>query len=427
VDDLGGEEKVVAALNKMREACKAAGFDGLYILGEYRGLDPKPLELMKRLGLDYSFAYCWYVPDNPTPERAVATQLDYIRKTRDLGIIPEVATVSQAWSGWHDEGTIWKIPPTQYETLLREAKDIVSSFPADQLGSKMLILDNWNEWGEGHYIAPYREYGFGYLDAVRRVFSDAPEAHEDLLPEDIGMGPYDGAYRAFTQREEEVRKRVSQKAAKPGADEAGLVAWWAFDESQDDSVALDYSGHRRGGALHGAKRAPGIDGSALACDGGSVEVPNNPAFSIRDGLTLECWVKTEVAGQGNNWIVNRVFGGATSTGYRLGLLDGKPCFEVPLTDWSHHLKADIDLPTGQWVHLAGTFDGKVERIYVNGVERGSMDRVGPVNANNFNLCLGNYAVGHQSYFRGLLDEVKLYDRALSAEEIARHFKAETQP
>ena len=61
----------------------------------------------------------------------------------------------------------------------------------------MLLLDNWNEWGEGHYIAPYREYGFGYLDAVRKVFSSAAGPHVDLIPEDIGLGPYDTAYRAW--------------------------------------------------------------------------------------------------------------------------------------------------------------------------------------------------------------------------------------
>jgi hypothetical protein len=109
--------------------------------------------------------------------------------------LPEVVTVSQGWSGWHDEGSIWKIPPRQYKELLEKAKAIIRTFPAKELGSKMLLLDNWNEWSEGHYIAPHREYGFGYLDAVREVFSDAPRNHVDLLPRDVGMGPYDRAYK----------------------------------------------------------------------------------------------------------------------------------------------------------------------------------------------------------------------------------------
>jgi hypothetical protein len=195
VQDLGGVAKVRAALAKMREACRKAGFGGLYVLGEYRGLDPKHLELMKQLGLDYTFAYCWPVAGSPDPQRAIATQLDLIEKTRRLGILPEVVTVSQGWSGWRDEGSIWKIPPAQYKELLQKAKAIVRSFPANELGSKILLLDNWNEWSEGHYLAPHREFGFGYLDAVREVFSNVSRNHVDLLPSDVGLGPYDQAYK----------------------------------------------------------------------------------------------------------------------------------------------------------------------------------------------------------------------------------------
>jgi hypothetical protein len=154
-----------------------------------------------------------------------------------------------------------------------------------------------------------------------------------------------------------------------------------------------------------------------------VEVLNAPLLSPVSAMTLECWVKTDEAGQGNNWIVNRVFGGATSKGYRLGILEGHPCFEIPLSDWSHHLKADTALPTGRWVHLAGTYDGQTERIYMDGALQGSMERGGPINSTEFHLCLGNFEVGHASYFRGILDEVKLYDRALTAEEIQQHYLA----
>jgi hypothetical protein len=78
---------------------------------------------------------------------------------------------------------------------LAKAKAIIQTFPATELGSRILLLDNWNEWSEGHYLAPHKEYGFGYLDAVREVFSDAPKNHVDLLPRDVGLGPYDKAFR----------------------------------------------------------------------------------------------------------------------------------------------------------------------------------------------------------------------------------------
>jgi hypothetical protein len=200
IKDLGSIENVNKAFGLMRQSCRDAGFAGLYILGEYRGVDHKHLNMMKQLGLDYTFAYCWHVQNNPLPEQAITAQMQSIRKTQELGIIPQIVTVSQGWSGWRDEGSIWKIPPKEYEGLLRQAKDFISCLSAGELGSRMLILDNWNEWGEGHYIAPYREFGFGYLDAVRKVFSDGNDAHQDLVPEDIGMGPYDAAHIEYMQK-----------------------------------------------------------------------------------------------------------------------------------------------------------------------------------------------------------------------------------
>jgi len=206
-----------------------------------------------------------------------------------------VLTVSQAWSGWADEGSIWKIPPKDFENLLTQAKDFISDLPDNELGSKMLLLDNWNEWGEGHYIAPYREYGFGYLDAVRKVFSDGTEPHVDLIPEDIGFGPYDTAYKTNIQVSEEQKLQTVKRVLKEGAPSDDLVGWWAFDEDKDANITLDYSGARQGGVLVKAKRTRGLDGNALVCDGGSVIVENSSKLSITDALTISCWAKTDVA------------------------------------------------------------------------------------------------------------------------------------
>jgi hypothetical protein len=417
VQDLGSKPAVAQAFDKMRQACRDAGFDGLTILGEYRGVQPEHLGLLKDLGLDYTFAYCWGIPNSPKPKQAIETQMSYIRKTQELGILPQVVTVSQAWSGWRDEGSIWKIPPVDFEDLLREAKAFIATLPPDQLGSKMLLLDNWNEWGEGHYLAPYREYGFGYLDAVRTVFADVAGHHEDLIPEDIGLGPYDTAYRTHAAQESVLRKKRSQKVLKKGAPEQGLIGWWAFDEATNDTVTLDYSGHRLGGVLENAERAAGLEGHALVCRGGSARVSYAPSLSPTQALTIACWVKTDLAGQKHVWFVNRIFGGSTSSGFRLGLQDGRPCFGVPVTSFSHHLTGSAALPSGRWSHVAGTFDGAVMRLYLDGELCGTLARPGPLQPNDRPLCLGNYDARHAAHFTGLLDEVKFYSRALTAEEV----------
>jgi hypothetical protein len=62
------------------------------------------------------------------------------------------------------------------------------------------------------------------------------------------------------------------------------------------------------------------------------------------------------------------------------------------------------------------------RIYVDGEEHGTMDRPGPINGCDFHLCLGDYELKHSAFFRGLIDEVKLYSRALSPDEVRTHYR-----
>ena len=76
-----------------------------------------------------------------------------------------------------------------------------------------------------------------------------------------------------------------------------------------------------------------------------------------------------------------------------------------------------DLPLNTWTHLAGTFDGSTYRFYINGVLAGvTSGNLGPVN--NSTLRIGGS--GACNTFPGLLDEVEIFNRALSEEEIAGH-------
>jgi len=371
-------------------------------------------------GLDYAFQYCWPVGNDPAPEVALRAQEDYWAKWKEISPLPYLLTLTMGWDStpWHPSFSRWRLPPEDFRTLCEKAKAEMATLPADSLGRKIVLLDNWNEFGEGHYIAPHREYGFGYLEAVREAFSDAPKEHVDLVPEDLGLGPYDSLFRDVLAMDSLCRKRVTAPGAKG---ERGLIAWWTFDD-EDDRLALDYAGNGLGGRIKDAERVSGIRGKALSCTGGSVAIPSNELLTPARQMTLECWLKTDQPNQEDRWFINCEFGDG-ATGYRFGIKAGKLCFAVPKTAWSHHLVASEPLFIGRWVHAAATYDGKLMRLYMDGKEVGAMERTGRVNATDYELVLGNYATGHPAHFTGTLDEVKLFGRALSGAELLPRARA----
>ena len=119
-------------------------------------------------------------------------------------------------------------------------------------------------------------------------------------------------------------------------------------------------------------------------------------------------------------MVNTV--GQADSGYRLGLVGGKIGWQIPQTAWSHMLASPEPVPLGQWIHVAATHDNETMRLFINGKECGTLERPGGINPSGASLCLGSYAPGHTTaHFIGVLDEITIHDRALSAAEIAeRH-------
>jgi hypothetical protein len=75
------------------------------------------------------------------------------------------------------------------------------------------------------------------------------------------------------------------------------------------------------------------------------------------------------------------------------------------------------LSTTDWTHLAVTYDGATQRLYVNGVQAASRAQTGSIAVGNQPLRIGGSASFAGEFFQGLIDEVKVYNRALSASEI----------
>jgi hypothetical protein len=175
----GGVEKGREAIEVLRESCKQAGFPGVIVLMEHRGADRNVMRTMKAMGVDYCYAYTWGTPDVNVQRNNNAAQRDAAAAV-GFNMLPSISMGwdREAW-GVHDGG--WA-PVADYRALAQWAKDeFMPGLPADSLGRRVVMLANWNEFGEGHFLMPSSLAGFGYVDALREVFTDGA-AHQDAVP-----------------------------------------------------------------------------------------------------------------------------------------------------------------------------------------------------------------------------------------------------
>ena len=165
---------------------------------EYRKDDLTVTEDYRARGYDFSFAYCWKIKQkNATNEEVMAEQLrkmalrvreipDYFCPTVGCMWDPSPRFTSMPTVYLPEKHpTLWKLTPTQFRTLLRQTVALTDALPEDHVARNLLMLDNWNEWDEGHYILPSHEFGFGYLQAVREELTLRDNLPDYRLPRDV--------------------------------------------------------------------------------------------------------------------------------------------------------------------------------------------------------------------------------------------------
>jgi hypothetical protein len=195
------------------------------------------------------------------------------------------------------------------------------------------------------------------------------------------------------------------------------VAAYGFEEASGTTVS-DSSGNSIGGYTSNAVRtAMGRYGKGMTFGPNSmVVVPENPMLDITGSLTLEAWVNPTAPG--TNWQNVILKGGPnTALSYILnavGMPGTDPSFFV--SPAAAGVFSPVTLPVNTWTHLAGTYDGTTMRIYTNGVLAASVSQTGLIAPSTDGLFIGgNPYYGHN--FTGTIDEVRIYNRALSAGEI----------
>lgn len=198
---------------------------------------------------------------------------------------------------------------------------------------------------------------------------------------------------------------------------AGLALAFGFNEGSGATVG-DTSGNNNTGTISGATwTTQGKYGGALTFDGINdvVTVPDAASLDVTSALTLEAWVYPMVVTVGWKALLQKQVdaylltagssGGPPAVG---GTLNGVCCTNV---------YAPTALAVNSWTHVAGTYDGAIMRLYLNGVQVASRAATGSLQVNANPLSMGGNTYGGE-YFQGRIDEVRIYNRALTPAEIA---------
>jgi hypothetical protein len=210
----------------------------------------------------------------------------------------------------------------------------------------------------------------------------------------------------------------------------GLVSYWPLDEGSGDMAYDTVNGNN--GTIVEANWVDGKFGTALDFDGVDdyINIPDHPSLDITGDLTLAAWIKIDefLTSEGLHlYIVSKDTLGAVNRSYGIGvdLSWGNPLhpFFIVFGEGSY----DIVWGTGAlalntWYHITGVFDassGDLSLYIDGGLESSESDTINSINAGGADLRIGaRQYTGSQCFFNGVIDEVGLWNRTLSADEVA---------
>jgi hypothetical protein len=204
-----------------------------------------------------------------------------------------------------------------------------------------------------------------------------------------------------------------------------LGAFWHLDESTG-TVAVDSSGNANNGAIDGAAHIAGRFGNALQFDGIDDKVLIARSDSLEPAaVTVEGWVRAATSPGQFRYIIEQGAQGCLAASYGLYTGEGGGlAFYVSTangTAWTISPAVSAAIWDGAWHHVAGTYDGAVVRLYVDGVEAGTGTPT-TITTIGYGLpspdgLLGTFGGTCPLAYGGDLDEARVWGRAMSAQEV----------
>ena len=237
---------------------------------------------------------------------------------------------------------------------------------------------------------------------------------------------YEPDSRAMTYCNGQQRVMASPKQPLLSDDvTGGLVGWWKLDEASGtlkDSSGNGSDGTQSGGVTY--QPTGGVIDGAIGFDGvdDHILAPDNAKLRLTSGATLSAWVYMQDDSTFATLISKLHFVPSPGPGYemlidsasrRLRALFLTKDVYVEFATNTHHV------PLNTWTHVAVTYDGKNGYAYIDGQQEMLYNSAttNPLLPGTDNLALGFREAGNQNYLNGRLDDVRIYNRALSATEI----------
>ena len=235
------------------------------------------------------------------------------------------------------------------------------------------------------------------------------------VPEDVNP------IRLFIDGDRSVRAKFSTPAAPP----SGLVGFWRGDTDATDTIG----GHNGAFYIGSSPTTPAVTpigkvGAAFEFTGTQhIRIPDTAALRPAQ-VTLEAWILPVAFSSGFQSMIARGSSFGAAGAWKLGLQNGVPWFQVSVPGGGVIVQRpgpSVQLPLNRWTHIAGTFDGAIARLYLNGTSVAERRVAGDLSyeANPIPVTIAADTVNNapDGLFIGRIDEVSLYRRALTAAEI----------
>jgi len=217
----------------------------------------------------------------------------------------------------------------------------------------------------------------------------------------------------------------------------GLVAYWSFDNCD----ATDDSGNGNNGMPYGPQCVDGKQGKAFSFDGVDdyIEVPNDPSLNP-SAVTVSAWVKVNDFPSSGSWCNNQwqilVFKknslNANFEGYTISIGNGIDNIKGTVGAVTSSASGQQvgacsteQLQLNRWYHVAATITAEEVKIYVNGSLEDTQLTGFPLDHGDRPLFFGHTGEWCEGYFNGLLDDVRIYNRALTEAEIQALYGGES--